>query len=66
MNFFVMRIKLSHLFLIEWRCVTASPFSFFVFIFFAVYFLLESTEKNVRTFDLKRAHAFFRLNARFK
>lgn len=38
----------------------------FCIYFFAVYFLLESTEKNVRTFDLKRAHAFFRLNARFK
>lgn len=38
----------------------------FCIYFFAVYFLLESTEKNVRTFDLKRAHALFRMNARFK
>ena len=38
----------------------------FCIYFFSVYFLLESTEKNVRTFDLKRAHALFRMNARFK
>lgn len=38
----------------------------FCIYFFAVYSLLESTEKNVRTFDLKRAHALFRMNARFK
>lgn len=34
--------------------------------FFAVYFILESTEQNVRTFNSKRAHVLFRMNARFK